>query len=78
MFPRRYYLVVFAFLMSLFMSLAMSGVVVALQGGESGRFLYQWLVISFPGSFLVAFPLTLLITPVVRYLSEALMAKEGR
>lgn len=73
MFPRRFHSPVFALLMSLIMSFFMSGVITMLNIGPVSDFFYRWLVVAFPGAFIVAFPIALFVVPIVKRLTERLM-----
>ena len=76
MFPRKYHRFVFAFLMSVFMSFIMSGVITFLNLGFHEDFFTQWLLVAFPKSLVVAFGVAIFVVPYVAKLTEALMQKD--
>lgn len=76
MFPRKFYRLVFTFLMSAFMSFIMSGIITFLNLGFQEDFFMQWLLGAFPKAWAVAFPVVFFIVPYVAKLTEALMQKE--
>ncbi|MBX7491164.1 DUF2798 domain-containing protein [Helicobacter turcicus] len=73
MFPRKFYRLVFAFLMSVFMSFIMSGIITFLNLGFQADFFEQWLLEAFPKAWVVAFPIVFFLAPCVAKLTEFLM-----
>jgi uncharacterized protein DUF2798 len=66
---KRFSATIFAFWMSVFMALIMSGILVALHSGINATFLTLWSS-EFLLALSVAFPATLLITPLAGYLTN--------
>jgi len=66
---KRYTGLLFAFWMSGFMAFVMSGVLVAFHMGIDESFLSKWLY-DYILAFAVAFPTTLVISPVARRLTQ--------
>jgi len=64
--PARFFNPVFAFFMSLFMSLLMSGLITLVNLGLPEGFLGRWLLHAFPSAWAMAFPIALFVVPVVR------------
>ncbi len=75
MIPKRFYRLVFAGIMSLFMSFIMSGIITFLNLGFSSSFFEQWLLEAFPKAWVVAFPIIFFIVPYVAKFAESLMKK---
>ena len=65
MISRKYEFLIFSFLVTLFMSFIISGVLVVVNLGFIENFLYVWMV-SWVKAWAVAFPSVLIIIPVVR------------
>lgn len=65
MIHRKYEFLIFSFLVTLFMSFIISGVLVVVNLGFIENFLYVWMV-SWVKAWAVAFPSVLIIIPVVR------------
>jgi len=63
--PKKYYNIVFCFLMAILMSCIMSFFVTFRNIGFSDEFMMRWLT-AWWGAFLVGFSLNLFIVPLVR------------
>ena len=63
MIPKRFYRLVFAGLMSLFMSFSMSGLITFFNLGFIPSFFAQWLLESFPKACVAAFPIVFFVSP---------------
>ena len=74
MIPKRYEPVVFGFLLSGFMSLIVTAIATFLNLGPVAGFLAEWLLHAWPASWLVAFPVVLIVAPLVRRLVQLLVA----
>lgn len=70
--PKRYEFLLFALLMSSFMTFIMSGVVSYINIGLVDGFLKIW-SIAFVKAFLVAFPSVLIVVPLVKRLVTKLI-----
>ncbi len=70
MFPRKYYDILFAFFMSIFMAFIMSGVLTMINLGPVADFFFKWMR-AFGIAWMFAFPSVLLVTPIARWLVEA-------
>lgn len=71
---KRFTATLFAFWMSVFMALIMSGVLVGIHSGLNEQFLTLWMN-DFLLALIVAFPTTLLVTPLAGYLTKATTRK---
>ena len=71
---KRYYNLVFAFVMSLMMSVLMSGVITWINLGWVPDFLYRWLALAFPSAWAIAFPISLFVVPAVQRIVSRLVA----
>lgn len=67
----KYTRVVFAFLMSLFMSCLMSGVITFINLGIVDNFILIWLE-AYWKAFLIAFPIIFVVAPFVQKLTKKL------
>lgn len=67
MIPKKYEFVLFALLMSGFMSFLMSGVISFINVGLVDNFISVW-GIAFVNAYAVAFPAVLIVVPIVRKL----------
>ncbi len=65
----KYYSLVFSFLTALLMGFLMSGVVTYLNTGIDGEFNHRWGK-AFVFSFLIAFPVSIFVIPLVRKLVD--------
>ena len=74
MIPKKYEFVLFALLMSGFMSFLMSGVVSFINVGLVDNFLKVW-GIAFGNAYAVAFPAVLVVVPIVKKLVFILVKK---
>lgn len=72
MIPSKYERVVFAFLMSLFMSFLMSGVITFINLGMVDDFIKLWFD-AYWRAFIVAFPIIFVVAPFVRKLTIKLI-----
>lgn len=72
----RYTKLVFAFLMSLFMSCLMSGVITFINLGLVDNFMSIWLE-AYWKAFIVAFPIISFVAPFVQKLTKVLVKQEG-
>jgi hypothetical protein len=68
MIDKKYFHVIFAFLMALMMSFLMSGFITLVNIGFVEDFFARWLMHAFPIAFAIAFPVALFVVPVVRKL----------
>ncbi len=75
MFSNKYYGIIFSLFMALLMSGIMSFVISILNIGLDNQILKIWLK-AWGGSFVVAFPTRLIMTPFVKYLIEILIEKD--
>ena len=73
MIPKKYEMLLFAFLMSLTMSFFMSCVITFINLGISDEFITLWMT-AFWKAFLVAFPTILVVVPQVKRLTMKLIA----
>ena len=73
--PARYYNLTFALIMSLMMSVLMSGVITFINLGWVSDFFVRWLLHAFPSAWVVAFPISLFVVPVVRHLVARLVSE---
>ncbi len=71
MIHQKYTRIIFAFLMSLFMSCLMSGVITFINLGLIDNFLFIWLE-AYWKAFLVAFPIIFVVAPFVQKLTKKL------
>lgn len=71
MIPKRFYRLVFAGIMSLFMSFIMSGIITFLNLGFIPSFFTQWLLEAFPKAWVAAF-LSCFLLPLVLQNSQNL------
>ena len=71
MIPKRFYRLVFAGIMSLFMSFIMSGIITFLNLGFIPSFFAQWLLEAFPKAWVAAF-LSYFLSPLVLQNSQNL------
>lgn len=76
MISAKYERVVFAFLMSLFMSFLMSGVITFINLGIVNNFIELWFQ-AYWRAFIVAFPIIFVVAPFVRKLTIKLIKVEG-
>lgn len=74
MIDKRYEFYIFSFLVTMFMSFVISGVLVVVNLGIVDSFLIIWLH-AWWKAWLVAFPSVLFIIPVVRKLMARIMKK---
>ena len=72
MVPKRYEMILFAFLMSLFMAGFMSFIVTLINMGFVDGILYFWLE-AYWKAFLVAFPTIVIVVPQVRKITSKLI-----
>ena len=72
MISAKYTRVVFAFLMSLFMSCLMSGVITLINLGLVENFMSIWFE-AYWKAFLVAFPIIFVVAPFVQKLTKKLV-----
>ena len=75
MIPKRFYRLVFAGIMSLFMIFIMSGIITFLNLGFIPSFFAQWLLEAFPKAWVAAFPIVFFGAPRAAKLAESLMKK---
>lgn len=71
---QRFSKILFAFWMSVFMALIMSGILVAIHSGIDAQFMTRWMS-DFLLAFVVAFPTTLLIAPLANSLTTMMLVK---
>lgn len=76
MIPAKFERLVFAFLMSLFMSFLMSGVITLINLGLVENFISLWFS-AYWRAFIVAFPIIFVVAPFVRKLTIRLIKQEG-
>lgn len=74
MIPKKYEMILFAFLMSLFMAGFMSFIVTLINMGFVDGILYFWLE-AYWKAFLVAFPTIIIVVPQVRKITSKLIEK---
>ena len=74
MVPKRYEMILFAFLMSLFMAGFMSFIVTLINMGFVDGILYFWLE-AYWKAFLVAFPTIIIVVPQVRKITSKFIEK---
>jgi hypothetical protein len=74
MIPKKYEMVLFAFLMSLFMAGFMSFIVTLINIGFVDDLLWKWLE-AYWKAFLVAFPTIMVVVPQVRKIVGKLISK---
>ena len=72
MIPKKYEMILFAFLMSLFMAGFMSFIVTLINMGFVDGILYFWLE-AYWKAFLVAFPTIVIVVPQVRKITSKLI-----
>ncbi len=72
MIDKKYYSIVFAFLMASIMSFLMSGVITFINLGITPTFVDDWMFKAFPSAFIIAFPIALFVVPVVRRVVDRL------
>lgn len=72
MIHKRYYSMVFAFLMASIMSFLMSGVITYINLGLQSTFIDDWIFKAFPSAFIVAFPIALFVVPIVKRVVDRL------
>ncbi len=72
MIPAKYQRLVFAFLMSLFMSFLMSGVITFINLGIVDNFISLWFG-AYWRAFVVAFPIIFVVAPFVQKLTAKLI-----
>lgn len=75
MIPKKYEFILFAFLMSMFMTILMSFVVTLINVGYSEIFFNQWLD-AFMKSYVIAFPTVLIVVPIVRRVVKRLIVDQ--
>ncbi len=73
--PQKYYNVTFSFLMAFIMSALMSFVVTSYNLGFSDDLLIRWLK-AWRFAFIVAFPILLVVAPVVRKFTAQLIQQD--
>jgi hypothetical protein len=73
--PRRYEILLFSFLLSMFMSFLVSGVSTMRTIGISDDLPLTW-ARNFVSSWVVAFPAVMIVAPVVRRLVKRLLIEE--
>jgi len=73
--PKKYEMILFAFLMALFMSCFMSAVITFINLGIVEGFTGFWMT-AFWKAFLVAFPTILIVVPQVRKVTAKLISKD--
>lgn len=76
MISAKYERLVFAFLMSLFMSFLMSGVITFINLGVVENFISLWFS-AYWRAFIVAFPIIFIVAPFVRKLTIKIIKQEG-
>lgn len=76
MINKKYEFYIFSFLVSLFMSLLVSGVVLVLNIGLVQNFLILWMN-SWLKAFIVAFPSVLIVIPFVRKIVSQIIKKDN-
>ena len=69
-----YYKLVFAFVMSLMLSVLMSGVIMLINLGWVPDFFCRWLAPAFPRAWVIAFPIPLFVVPAVQRIVRRLVA----
>lgn len=74
MIPKKYEMVLFAFLMSLFMAGFMSFIVTLINIGFVDDLLWKWLE-AYWKAFLVAFPTIMVVVPQVKKIVGKLISK---
>ena len=74
MIPKKYEMILFAFLMSLFMAGFMSFIVTLINMGFVDGILYFWLE-AYWKAFLVAFPTIIIVVPQVRKITSKFIEK---
>ena len=74
--PRRFEVVLFSFLLSLFMTLVVSGISTLRTLGPADGLFLAWAK-NFASSWPVAFPAVLVVAPAVRRLVARLLQPEG-
>jgi hypothetical protein len=75
MLPKKHAPLVFALMMSCSMAFIMSGALTFINLGFSSDSVQRWLLI-FPKAWLVAFPVVLVLAPMVRKITEKIASKE--
>lgn len=65
MISKKYYSLLFAILMSIFMTLVMSGTITFINLGLVDGFIYIW-IIAFLKGVIIAMPTAIAIVPVIR------------
>ena len=66
---KKYFNVVFATFMVLFMSFIMSGIITYVNVGLVSNFINKWILSAFPSAFIINLPIALFVVPVVRKLA---------
>lgn len=66
---KKYFNLVFATIMALFMSFIMSGIITYVNIGIVDTFINQWIFNAFPSAFVVNLPIAIFVVPVVRNLA---------
>lgn len=64
--PKKWNPIVFAFLMSFFMAIVMSGALTAINLGVKSNYLQSWLLKAFPLAWIIAFPVSICAVMLVR------------
>ncbi|MGG7049219.1 MULTISPECIES: DUF2798 domain-containing protein [unclassified Campylobacter] len=75
MFPVRYFRFVFAFIMALFMSFIISGVLTFLNLGLISNFISIWMT-GWGKAFVVAYPCILVIAPLATKLAKMICKEQ--
>jgi hypothetical protein len=71
---KKYYQLVFGLLMSFFMSISISFVLTLVNTGLGDDFLLIWLK-SFAFGFIVAFPISLVVFPMVKKFTDKVLGQ---
>lgn len=74
--PKRFEIIVFSFLLSMFMTFIVSGISTLRTLGLSDIFASAW-VFNFISSWPVAFPAVLIVAPIVRKLVSRLIKSDA-
>ncbi len=77
MIPKRFEPILFAFIMSLFMSFFMSCIITFINLGLVDWFIVKWLG-AFWKAFVIAFPTIFVVVPTVRKVVAKLVVQENR
>ncbi len=75
MISKKYEILLFSFLMSLFMSGFMSFIITLINLGFTDNFVFFWLS-AYWKSFIVAFPTILIIVPHIRKITNMLICRK--